>query len=393
MSQQLISRSPDLKELRDEGYEIAVKSGHLVIYNVPYVNSQKQVKRGILVSQLDLANDVATKPGTHVAMFAGEHPCDKEGRELVKIKNSSTRQHICDDLYVDHLFSSKPKEGYLDYHHKMTTYVTIISGQAEAIDPNASAKTFRVIASDDPDSVFNYVDTASSRARIVAVSKKLEGVNVAIVGLGGTGSYTLDLVSKTPAKEIHLFDGDYFLQHNAFRSPGAPPIDELGKKPKKVHYFRNIYSTMRKNIFANDFDIDKSNVEHLRGMDFVFLCVHGGEVKRPIIEKLEEFGIPFVDVGMGVEVVDQQLLGILRVTTSTADKRDHVRDKKRISFSGGRDDGLYSQNIQIADLNALNAALAVIKWKKLFGFYADFEKEHFTTYTIDGNSIANEDKS
>lgn len=218
-------------------------------------------------------------------------------------------------------------------------------------------------------------------------------MNVAIVGLGGTGSYTLDLVSKTPAKEIHLFDGDYFLQHNAFRSPGAPPIDELGKKPKKVHYFRNIYSTMRKNIFANDFDIDKSNVEHLRGMDFVFLCVHGGEVKRPIIEKLEEFGIPFVDVGMGVEVVDQQLLGILRVTTSTADKRDHVRDKKRISFSGGRDDGLYSQNIQIADLNALNAALAVIKWKKLFGFYADFEKEHFTTYTIDGNSIANEDKS
>ena len=96
---------------------------------------------------------------------------------------------------------------------------------------------------------------------------------------------------------------------------------------------------------------------------------------------------------MGVEVVDEQLLGILRVTTSTADKRNHVRDKKRINLLGGYDDNVYSQNIQIADLNALNAALAVIKWKKLFGFYADFEKEHFSTYSLDGNLIINEDQS
>jgi hypothetical protein len=37
-------------------------------------------------------------------------------------------------------------------------------------------------------------------------------------GLGGTGSYILDLVSKTPVNEILLFDSDDFLQHNAFRS-------------------------------------------------------------------------------------------------------------------------------------------------------------------------------
>ncbi len=393
MSQQLISRNPDLKELRDEGYEIAIKSGHLVISNVPYVNSQKQVKRGTLVSQLDLAGDMTTKPGTHVAMFAGERPCDKEGRILTKIKNQSTRQQICDDLYIDHSFSSKPKEGYRDYHHKMTTYIAIISGHAEAIDPNATARTFCVIALDDPDSVFNYIDTASSRAEITAVSKKLDGANVAIIGAGGTGAYILDLVAKTPVKEIHLFDGDDFLQHNAFRSPGAASIDELKRKPKKVDYLRDMYSAMRKNIFANSFHIDKSNVEHLQGMDFVFLCIDVGEAKRPIIEKLEELGIPFIDVGMGVEVVDEQLLGLLRVTTSTADKRNHVRDKKRINLSGGYDDNVYSKNIQIADLNALNAALAVIKWKKLFGFYADLEKEHYSIYSIDGNVIMNEDKS
>ena len=115
-------------------------------------------------------------------------------------------------------------------------------------------------------------------------------------------------------------------------------------------------------------------------------------MKRPIIEKLEELGIPFVDVGMGIELVDDQLQGIVRVTTSTAKKREHVRNKKRIGLSGGDADDVYSQNIQIAELNALNAALAVIKWKKLFGFYLDLENEHFSTYTLDGNLIINEDR-
>ena len=87
---------------------------------------------------------------------------------------------------------------------------------------------------------------------------------------------------------------------------------------------------------------------------------------------------------------DDSLRGILRVTTSTESKFDHVHGNQRISFTGD-DNDLYSQNIQVADLNALNAALAVMKWKKLLGFYADLRKEHFSTYTIDGNSLISED--
>ena len=40
-----------------------------------------------------------------------------------------------------------------------------------------------------------------------------------------------------------------------------------------------------------------------------------------------------------------------------------------MSFEDTPGDDDYNRNIQIADLNALNAAFAVIKWKKLFGFY------------------------
>jgi len=240
--------------------------------------------------------------------------------------------------------------------------------------------------------VFNYIDTASSRAEINAVTRKLELGRIGIVGLGGTGSYVLDLVAKTPVREICLFDGDKFSQHNAFRSPGAPSVEELKEEPMKVVYLKNRYSKMHRNIVANDCYIDASSVDRLKGMDFVFLCLDRSEAKRQIVEKLEVLDIPFIDVGMGVELVDGALHGVMRITTSTPKKREHVRGKNRIPFPDGKGTNEYSKNIQIADLNALNAALAVIKWKKLFDFYKDFENEHFSTYTIDGNSLINEDQ-
>lgn len=392
MSQQLISRSRDLQALVDDGYEVEIKSGHLVIHNVPYVNGYKEVKRGKLVSELKMAGDVTAKPNTHVVSFSGEHPCDKEGRPLAKIKHQSSRKTICDGLVIDHSFSSKPKGDYVDYHDKMTTYVAIISSQAHAIDPAATAQTRRVIETDD-ESPFKYIDTASSRAGIAAITSKLEVARIGIVGLGGTGSYILDLLAKTPVREIHLFDGDEFYQHNAFRAPGAPSAEELKEIPKKVEYWTSRYAPMRRGIIPHDFHIDDATVDSLEGLDFVFLCVDSGNVKPTMIDKLESLDVPFIDVGMGIELVDDQLRGIVRVTTSTTEKRDHVRENQRIGLIGGEADGVYSHNIQIADLNALNAALAVIKWKKICGFYQDFDQEHFMAYTLDGNTIANEDKT
>lgn len=91
----------------------------------------------------------------------------------------------------------------------------------------------------ESEDVFNYFDTNASRSEILNVTSKLEGQKkIGIIGLGGTGSYILDFVAKTPVQEIHLFDGDLFLQHNAFRAPGAPSIERLEEKKKKVLYFK-----------------------------------------------------------------------------------------------------------------------------------------------------------
>jgi hypothetical protein len=389
MSASPISLSPDVARLVTDGFEVEIVAGHLVIRNVPFVDVAQQVRRGALVSELNLAGNVAQRPSTHVIMFAGGIPCDKNGRELAQI-NQKQRQAIDKDLTIDCTFSSKPPEGYANYYDKVTAYVAMLVSQAQAIDPEARAETWRVIPCDDPDGVFNYIDNASSRAGITAATRKLKLSKIAIVGLGGTGSYVLDLVAKTPVCRIDLFDGDKYGQHNAFRSPGAPSLEELRVIPYKVDYWKGIYMRMHRGIEAHPFHIDASNADRLHGMDFVFLCADAGLAKSAIIEQLEVLGIPFADTGMGLDLVDEQVQGVLTVTTSTKDKRDHVR--RRISFAGDGHENLYARNIQVADLNALNAALAVVRWKKHFGFYADYGHEHFTAYTIDGNAIANEER-
>jgi hypothetical protein len=147
---------------------------------------------------------------------------------------------------------------------------------------------------------------------------------------------------------------------------------------------------MRKGIVAHEAFVGAENVDQLQDMNFVFLCLEGGTAKKLIVQTLEGLGISFVDVGMGVYLSEDSLGGILRVTTSTPKQRDHVR--ARIPFSDGDGHNEYALNIQVADLNALNAALAVIKWKKLFGFYQDLDHEHHSTYIIGGNMLTNDDR-
>jgi len=393
MSQRPISRSADLKRLRNEGYDLEVRSGCLLVKDVPYVNSRKEVQRGVLAIKLVLADDQTGRPDTHQAYFSGDHPCNEDGTEIDKIKHGSGANSLAEGVTVNHSFSAKPKPGdsYPDYYAQVTTYVAIISGPARRIDSALTAKTFPVIEPErESEEPFNYIDTASSRAEIVSVTKKLALGKVAIAGLGGTGSYVLDLLAKTPIKEIHLYDGDIFFQHNAFRSPSAPSGDELRARLPKTTYFKGVYGKMHRGIVDHPVYLDAANAEELRGMDFVFVCVDKGSPKKLIVEKLEEFKIPFTDVGMGIQLNENALGGILRVTTSTAQMRDHFRSRVSFGDAPGGDD--YDRNIQIADLNALNAALAVIRWKKLFGFYRDLKSEHHSQFSIDTNLLLNEDR-
>jgi hypothetical protein len=389
MQHQLISLSPDLKRLREEGYCVQIQGGYLLLREVPYVNAQRQVRTGTLISSLTMAGNVTQYAGDHVVYFDGEFPCNADGSQIHQISHQSCDQDLGHGLTAKHSFSSKPESGYADYHHKMTTYATILSSSAAVLQPGVSPRTFRV-PEEGQESVFNYIDTASDRAGIGALNHRLANEEVGILGLGGTGSYILDAVAKTLVRKIHLFDADRFFQHNAFRGPGAPSIEELRDAPLKVDHWAGIYSKMHRGIIPHPVAIGADNLHLLEGLSFVFVCIDRGKPKRAIFEKLEALGLPFIDVGMGLELVDGTLGGILRVTASTPDKRDHIY-QGRIDFEGGGEDNVYASNIQVADFNALNATLAVIKWKKIRGVYRDLDLEHHCTYTTDGNMLLNGD--
>lgn len=395
MSQKLVRLNSDLSRLRAEGYDVFIgKSKHLLIRDVPYVNSAKQVKLGIIASDLDLAGETTDPPKTHVVFFVGEPPCDERGALLPGV-SPNTNKPLGEGLSPNHQISRKPTTGpnpgkYIDYYEKIKTYLAIICSPAQAIDPKVTAITNPTIVPEEEESVLNYLDTAATKAGIVVANNKLENSKIAIIGVGGTGSYVLDFIAKTPVSEIHLFDNDLFLNHNAFRCPGAPSLDDLTKKHRKVDYLSSIYSKMRKKILAHDCFIKDDNVEQLNGMSFVFLCIDKGNTKRLIVERLEQWAIPFIDVGMGIQLGENNTIGgIVTVTTSTPIKRDHFRS--HVPFSDGAGANEYSNNVQIAELNALNAALAVIKWKKICGYYDDVTKEHWCGYTIRTNKLACED--
>ncbi len=392
MSPSPLARSPALKRLRDEGYEVRIQSEHLVVSHVPYVNSKREVRLGTLISNLNVDTEgVAAKPNTHVVFFDGEHPCTKDGVEITQIKHASGDYELAKGLVAKHAFSCKPPGGYPDYYAKMTRYIEIISAPARAIDPKATARTWAPVTGEGPEeeSVFHYMDTAASRAGIVAITEKLKPLRIGIIGLGGTGAYILDLIAKTPVREIHLFDGDEFLQHNAFRAPGAPSLEDLRRKPLKTEYLKEQYGRMHKKIESHPTYVDSSNIEHVLGLDFVFVCIDRGLVKESLYAQMEVRGLSFIDVGMGISAEDGALVGVIRTTLSTGAKRDHVR--RRVPFVDGPDDD-YASNIQIAELNMLNAALAVLKWKKLYGVYNDVEREHTSLFSINVNQLLSEDK-
>jgi hypothetical protein len=46
-----------LTRLRNEGYSIETRGGYLLASNVPYVDHEKQVRRGTLVATLVLAGE------------------------------------------------------------------------------------------------------------------------------------------------------------------------------------------------------------------------------------------------------------------------------------------------------------------------------------------------
>lgn len=394
MSAIRISRSLDLRRLQDERYDIELIQGvavHLLVHNVPYVNRERRVCLGTLVSpiiDLDPRGVTCGPLQNHQTWWIGEQPCSRDGIPMDNIVCESQTRELGDGITINFGFSQKPLNGvpYTDYYAKVTRYIDIISNPAMALDETVSPRTCQLIRDEEGGSVFRYADTASTRCGIGAASAKLAMDKVAIIGVGGTGSYILDLVAKTHAREIHLFDGDQFKQHNAFRAPGAAMPETLMAKPYKVEYFADIYGSMREGIIPHRDYIAADNIDDLAGFGFAFICVDEPSVCKVITDGLLRLGVPFIVVGMDVRAAPNgELTGQISTTLATQEANVHL--PFYVSSAPGQANNLYESEIQVADLNALNATLAVIRWKKYCGFYRDSIGDINSTYVIDVHAL------
>lgn len=391
MSNSPISHSDDLQRLWHDGYDIATDDGWLLVRQVPYVDASRAVQCGVLAVALNLAGEITSAPNDHQAYFSGSDPCNDEGRPLDHVINERGRDLETGGHRFTLTFSHKPTENgakrdYRDYHELVSAYVDILSSYAQAVDPAVSPMPPVRLPPIESDYPFAYADTASARAEISNISRRLAGQTVGIIGLGGTGSHLVDLVAKTHVRELHLWDGDRLLQHNAFRSPGAAPIEVLRKQPFKCEYYRSIYSNIHTRIVAHPYYMEPDCLDELAQLDFAFLAVDGAKARASIIPALIQHSIPFIDTGIGLAKESNKLAGEVR-TALVTESMDQERALRLVPMSGEADDDEYATNIQIADMNALNAVAAVIRWKKFMGVYADSRNECVSSYWIEYNDI------
>lgn len=382
MSTSPFARDVSTCRLLDEDYCLTFIGNHLVVEHVPYVTAEKVVAYGQLALPVTFSGDtVQDGSGDHRIWFVGSQPCDEHGTPL---QGPSTEVHaITPDLIATFMISSKPKVGgvFANTYDKITSYVRVLSHPALALDPTATPRPGSGWTEVPDDLPFVYPDTGTARAGTAALNVRFRGHRIGIIGLGGTGGYILDQVAKTWVDAIELFDGDVFDNHNAFRAPSAADINDLNQRPNKAEYFAHLYSRMHTGITAHPTHITADNLDALADCTFVFMAAADGEDKPLILDWLRARGIPTIEVGMGIRDEDGKLSGLLAVVNHGA----CAGTSETSPVVGGVNE--YDRNIQTADLNGLNAMLAVIEWKKHLAYYAQLEPVDEVIYRLFDGSL------
>ena len=370
MFQRLVSHNDDLRWLLEKGYAIAFDSNHLVVRDIPYLDHELTLQTGAIVTPLVPMDENLVQQADHQVYFAGSQPYGLDGKPIPNLGGGMTQIALSEasrDVVVQRSFSNKPKKTgkFKDFFEKIESYVSIISGPAMELH-KATPLTYRAYTDAESDPIFTFQDSLTSIAGISDLTSAFEDDVIAVIGLGGTGSYVLDFLTKTRVREIRGFDADPFYVHNAYRSPGRVEPQEFSKPKAEIYGSR--YASFRSGLSFHCKFIDGSCTAELQDVTFAFVCVDKGSSRAGILDLLISMGIPTIDVGMGLNRKRGPLAGMLRTTYFSADHAEDLRGRGLVDLADPPDD-IYRTNIQTGELNALNACLAIILFKQIRGFY------------------------
>ena len=385
MSNSLISRNADLLALVEAGYSIKVLGAYLIVEGIPYLAECGGIKKADIVTSLDLSEGKTTPPSDHTVWWTGGMPHKADGESMdayLCCAKWEAGRDIGEGITVYMQWSRKPRErgttrGYMNYQEKVETYVDEVAGQAESKQPGilmtARSGGYLEVESNTR---FMYLNTSTYRDGTKGAEQNIEKEVVAVIGVGGSGSYLVDILAKTSIKELHLYDDDVMKQENAFRIAGAARIGELGSGKHKVEWHRERYAEVRKEgLYVHPVKIDDENLACLKTCTTVFIAVDKLDTRRKIQRACSEMGVLHISVGIGLEMEGEknnEIGGMVKIETDYQVGRYEKQENG--SPENGEND-VYGSNIQTAELNMLGAALAIMEWKARRGVYRNERDE------------------
>ena len=266
------------------------------------------------------------------------------------------------------------RKGSLSSPEEDESATDLIHRYAKQIVGAVSAAGYTDTASLTRRSPFKIPNTFEARAALAPVQNRIREQRIAIIGLGGTGAYVLDLIAKTPVKEIHLLDSDEVNWHNFMRAPGAPTAEEIESRHKdslrKVDYYHSKYASLRNDIHPHAVRVDSPSTfrdflsDH--PVDFAFVCIdqltEGDSPRQDVVYyALTEAAVPFIDSGVSLSVEDSVVRGAVTISAYDAGS---MRWKEAIPNARVEGNVPGYRNVQLPEVNALAASLAVMEWRR-----------------------------
>lgn len=153
---------------------------------------------------------------------------------------------------------------------------------------------------------------------------KLNNSKVAVVGLGGVGSWCAEALARAGIGHLTLIDSDCFSQSNinrqagaAFSSVGRPKAEVMAERVKDINPNTDVRPVV--GLFAPDM---------IEGMDYVADCIDTVSAKLILIEKCVGENIPVVcAMGTGNKK-DASMLEITDISKTINDPLSRVMRKE-----------------------------------------------------------------
>ena len=146
----------------------------------------------------------------------------------------------------------------------------------------------------------------------------LSGLDVGIVGTGGTGSAVAEQLARAGVKKFTLVDHDKFSKSNMTRLYGSyADTADLHKVYIIRDNIRRIEPRSAVRCIANDV-ISQSVLAKLKNCDVVFSCTDRHSPRSVLNELAHQFFIPVIDMGVGLDTTNGRIDGgSVRVTLSS----------------------------------------------------------------------------